>query len=258
MPEATPFNFAGNPSGGFGSGFPYCPDKVDVSDFGFGQPYDYWTTLSGVNKDSPTTSEALIEESREHAMALLWNIDGYTGDDSECTSTFDFGGGENTAEVSFPVGSADATSGSLDEPKDRVCIVEPASEKYQVLDESTDDVIAKVVCGAPEIVRMYNGDETDEDNFVGYGVKPDETLFMQAGELGDWSVEIRSYIQADDPSTEDIAYTEINDMHFVCLVLGYTGTGIVMDAANRSVYADEGNIITSIKIDELDFYTYPT
>ena len=62
MPTAESFNALG-----YGNGFMSCLTKVDVSGKNF------WTTLSGVNKDSPTTSDALIEESRRLAMLFYWN-----------------------------------------------------------------------------------------------------------------------------------------------------------------------------------------
>jgi len=248
MPEAEKFNALGA-----GNGFPFCLPKVDVSG------YDYWTSLSGWSKvDTPVddaAKEQSIKDSLANAMKLFWNVDGYSS--GKCISTFDFGDGEKTAEVSFPVGSADATSGSLGEPKDRACIENPASNSYQVEDESSDDVVARVRCGAPEIVRMYNGDVLDEENFVGYGVKPNKALYMEAGELADWSVELMSYVSIWEPTEQDHAYTEINQMHFVCEIWGYKASGIVMDAANRSLYADETNIITEIEITSLDFWTYP-
>lgn len=265
MPETQHFM-----SRGRGNGFPYCPAKVNVADNDFDdQPYEFWTTLSGWSKvDEPATDElkeASIAESHALAVKLFWNVDGYAAD-SICTTTWFTGDG--TAELTFPIGSADATSGSLREPAGRVCI--PDSEKYTVVDNAPGDpfTTATANCGAPEIIRMYNGDVLDEDNFVGYGIKSDGVFSfysipfsMGAGEDDDFRVGLESYVDhTNEGEVLEIGYTEMNGMHFVCWCEDYHHGGItVADPENRSISYNLGSpdFTAHVVIDEFVFYTYP-
>jgi hypothetical protein len=253
---------------GVGNGFPFCPPKVDVSGF------DHWTTLSGWSKvDTPASDSAKatsIASSRAFAAKLFWNIDGYaTG---ECTVTTAQG---PTASIPFPVGSADATSGSLDEPKDRACYTGD-EDGYIVHDEvlGTDDFgdpllyDLDVHCGAPKIVRMYDGMTTNEDNFVGYGIDSlgDRIFYMEVQSFPNpWSIDLISF--GDDVYAAS-AYTEINPsgsggIHFLCVMdedPGVPPTYYTFDPVNRSIDADEitgsNGAITSIEMGSFDFYTY--
>ena len=86
MPEATPFTFFGSisdtdPNAVLFTGFPFLLEKVNVSDRGDGQPYDYWTTLGGWSKvNEPATDELKAQsiwDSFEKAMKLYWNYNGH-------------------------------------------------------------------------------------------------------------------------------------------------------------------------------------
>lgn len=155
MPTATPFKALGA-----GNGFRSCIYKVNVSN------YDYWTTFSGVNKNNPTTSDALIQESLALAMKLYWNLSGFRANTFYNTTY-----GVDTSVSSATIGVYDEV-GSAIEPVSRVC--NPNTSLTSGTIASTSDpngsrLLNSQLKGVLGIVRMYNGDVGDEGNFIGYG-----------------------------------------------------------------------------------------
>lgn len=264
MPEAEKFNFAGNPSGGFGSGFPYCPTKVDVSG------YDYWTTLSGVNKDNPATSDALIAESLTAGMHMFWNIH-----EVNCDAVYeDIDGNINT--VSSAIFEVFNEAGSVTEPKDRVCNTLGLRSSTT---DSNDSIFPHAQIGSNplNICRMYKGLTSSEDNFVGYGatlarpLNPRTTFIgCTGGAVGGFcSTVLGGYLNEENISSlvEDYQYVEIVDgsvtMHLMCSALAQN-TGTYSGVVDASLLISEitytnGPTIRNGKseITSLDFYTYP-
>ena len=155
MPVAIPFS-----TNGAYNGFPSCFQKVDVSAF------DKWTTFSGFNKDSvgsPTQSQ--IDQSIQLAGKLFWNLYRVTCE---------------TGDVSIPssilseviVSGWDAFSLEPEpdpiEPVGRVC-------EGSITRGGGEQILADVGLGlggqftTAAFARFYNGDTTDEANFVGIG-----------------------------------------------------------------------------------------
>jgi len=228
MPTATSFN------AGVGNGFAACLSKVDVSGF------DFWTTFSGVNKDSPTTSDALISESLELAMALFWNV-------AEMEGLADIldnlsGGGASASVLTTGVTSK--------LPDTRACsdvISFSASDTSDINDE-----VFSLMGVTARPVRMYNGDETDEDNFVGFGISTTLRAISNGVDLDIFaSIRMRSF---EDGDSEVTGYTEINGLHFVCK--GQASPNGVIDTSGRSASATSGSSHADARIDSLDFYTY--
>ena len=168
MPTAESFNALG-----YGNGFMSCLTKVDVSG------KDFWTTLSGVNKDSPATSDALIEESRRLAMLFYWNsyqlnITTYSYyDDGISVEIYDpfpppTPVAINTVEYKWDRSAGENVAGEFT-PKSRVCDIDDYIVLYDFY-EGPIDRRERVWFSPYNVIRMYNGATTNEDNFVGFGL----------------------------------------------------------------------------------------
>jgi hypothetical protein len=242
MPIAQKFN-----ADGVGNGFPTCLTKVDVSE------YDYWTTLSGVSKDSPATSDALIAESLQLAMKLFWNFNGCSAD------TAGDGGGFDPFSYSVTIDMDDGiydllnfqgygfSSDENKTPRERVCY-HSYGAYYGDLDLGVEI----------DIIRMYNGVTTSEDNFVGHGVGG-----YAAGFTGRYiDLTLSSYYDPDTDITEVHEYVIVDDLHFVAggwSSISTTPTDPVITSDESSVTASTSNganldEVSTIRL--LDFYTY--
>jgi hypothetical protein len=254
MPTATPFTALGR-----GNGFPFCPSKVNVS------TYDYWTTFSGVNKNNPTTSDALIQESLALAMKFYWNI--YSVNVTTNTQT-----NSENEEYSVSSAIADAT------PVERVC----GEVGLLSTDTAYDGLpVTSVIARPTSIERLYNGVTTDEDNFVGYGAgRPSGGLtfldtFAESGFETYASVTIGGYLNefppvpesVYNPFTIDYDYAEIDNFYFVCLAAAFHDPSSIIGSASASgLTATSTNTenlqefqritTTNAKINSFDFYTY--
>ena len=154
MPTATEFTALGA-----GNGFASCLSKVDVDD------YDYWTTLSGVNKDSPATSDALILESLKLAMMIYWNLESISC--SADAFPVDLVNGlflDEDIQLKKPTGGAykvDYDTYDALTPDERVCYL---PQQFTLYDESNSFFRAVRALVGFKVVAMYN-----EGEFVGYG-----------------------------------------------------------------------------------------
>lgn len=243
MPTATPFNALGA-----GNGFPFCLTKVDVSG------YDHWTTFSGVNKDSPTTSDALIAESLAIGMNLYWNTFSCVAPSS---SSFTGLSGNTSSSVSY----LDVSSSARGDPHKRVCGRVRASEK-----DNNGSSFAQVYInfnGGNFVAKMYYGVTTNEGNFVGYGF-PSGALILTRGAASsraDSRVSIQGFMN-ETPTTVaiDYAYVELGGAHFVCAARASGNDSESANAASLTASATgsrSGNTYSSTStITSLDFYTY--
>ena len=154
MPTTTPFTALGR-----GNGFSFCPTKVDVSGF------DHWVTLGGVSSGS--ASAAKINTSLANCMKLYWNTELVkTSVDAQA----DNAGSSvqiNTQNFEHKIMKPD---GEALEPRGRAC---KGSVRGLTLNESTTpgaESCNAIVSFKLNPVRMYNGDTTDINNFVGFGL----------------------------------------------------------------------------------------
>ena len=256
MPTATPFTALGR-----GNGFSSCLTKQNVLERRSGQgEYYQWTTLSGFNKDSggmPT--EQQITDSFVLAMKLFWN-------------TYEIRGSAVAFET-YPdpdgwSGSAQLTNASTTyEPNTLVC--KERNSFYDLNEDNSGDPFyfsVEVSIGYNiKPIRMYKGDTTDEDNFIGYGVVPqvapeDRAISSWAGsyDFPYVSVSLDSF-QFQDVSTinyYDSAYVEVSGMHFVCFVAQPSAGETNPIAADMSVSISGDGFQYSASITSLDFYTY--
>ena len=260
MPTATKFTALGK-----GNGFTFCVFKQDVS------IYNYWTTLSGVNKDNPTQSPELIAESLRLAMKFFWNADALN-----CTANATDNG--DISQVSVDYAQTD-TSDPFDpvvtqmgaaSPSDRVCI--PSSVGDISIDFSKKIVIdgsADVRFFPSGIVAMYNG-----STFVGYGLGFVETRFVSSGtimaEAGGSSqlnagVYVGGYGYTPENTSNDAfsaGYVTFEDMNLFAYVeaknrptLNVAGS---VDLSGLSATCTNSNFsqTANASIDSIDFYTY--
>lgn len=204
MPTATSFTALGK-----GNGFPECLKKCDVSE------YDLWVTLGGFKQsDGGSPTKTQINSSLINAMKLLWNSYSFS-----YTAT-----GDSGATASF----ANDDDNEFREPFKTVChnnvigngLIDTATDASSFLEASV------VFSSSAEIQKFYNGDITNENNFIGYGIKasgsssynpvftgraakttgsPDETGFIQE--------EYFSFV--DDGASFNSSYVEISGIPFV-------------------------------------------
>jgi len=288
MPEAQKFM-----SRGMGNGFPFCCPKIDMNDLGADGSNDaatFWITLGGNKKGETVDPE---KYGLSQAVKFYRNFYSASGTAEHSMSWVSPPSGEanGTAALSSANVDDDTIEGTpRPEPKDRTCLSELRFRKTDS-DGSAFSMIERdpfwydpVFDGEP-IVRMYDGDISDEDNFVGYGfyTSPD-TAFEATNQGGAIAfvtgyplafsptqegygliVSLQSYTDFTIDSDADIAYTLIGDLNFTCLAASPGFFSANLDAANRTAslnvtiptgpYArteTHTNEITS-----LDFYTYP-
>jgi hypothetical protein len=264
---------------GKGNGFTFCLNKIDVSDRGDGQPYDYWVTLGGFKKtDGGSPSQEQIDESLRVAMALFWNLDGWTGRllsdsflEDEITSL-----SMKNDDWTRGLDEFEARKNTFDdiidpefEPHDRVCYRSFLATKYLSDDPDSGDIYDYISIGSyhPPIIRMYDGDDQDESNFVGYGFKRIESVFGYEA----FHITFSSYYNGSPASPtqtdEDIAYTEIptnvTGLNLPCV--GYIEQNLAFEIpADFDIYSWVDLTFSSsneyeafeFRIDSLDFYTY--
>lgn len=202
MPTADSFTALGK-----GNGFPFCLDKIDVSE------YDYWVTLGGFKKtDSGSPSQAQIDLSLRNAMKLWWNTAGL---DVTISASLDSGiPGSISSEIIDPVFEI------IGEPKTRVCEhdIDESFFDEDELEFGSSGVIARTrveasyLVGESYFVRMYNGSTDDEVNFVGLGI--DSSLFSAFGNA-DQRIQCWLSLLAFGEDTQDLF--DGDEYHALCL-----------------------------------------
>ena len=246
MPTATTFTALGR-----GNGFNRCLSKQNVAS------YDYWTTLSGWNKNNtPATAAAKaqsIVDSHSLAMSMYWNLYRANG----------------TAEVTYflydPVEVSAVTvgryynppnSGNLTaiEPKDRTCISGGLLSQETADDDNESGTSYMQINGS--ILRLYDGDTTDESNFVGYGVSSDFiTAAAQRPSTYIATVKLSSLFFNNTSASYDFAYVSLNGVSFVCESYGDTpnASALTTSSSGGSGYL---TWFLSASISSLAFWSY--
>ncbi len=270
MSVAEPFT-----TDGLYNGFPSCSDKVNILDRGDGNPYEYWTTLSGWSAiNEPTTAadkKKSVQNSTTNAAKLLWSLE-------EITVDVQYPSGGDTLPDMNVNGSEWVTGDALPvepsiPPKDRVC--------GGSLSEYNDNPFADFVTGQIDLTqeigiqRLYKGVTTDEANFIGYGGglidwgadvgfstewAPISVSAFDGG-IADTYVGLGGYLIEPVPSgrLEEVAYVVVEGLSFVFHGLA-TDAGVdgVVDSTNLlAEITSGGSLITRSQITSLEFYTYP-
>ena len=268
MPTATPFNALGR-----GNGFNKCFGNLSVDNF------DYWTTFSGVNKNSPSASKSEINESLAIATQIHWNLYYYGFSASQSVTTLKPQDGDPPPYLARPWQASGAASTSLSNyntsgtiyekiPMERVCGGEwPLSRLITDSDSDPDEQFARYkansssrfVNGPSKITRMYYQGE-----FVGYGGGSNlMNVFTKIGQADDSGVRIAGYL-ANAPSGNNYNETYVTvpnnigkSIHVVSFARSSTGSPNASGLSSTSSASDyTGSRNSSVSINSLGFYTY--
>lgn len=231
MPTATPFSALGA-----GNGFPFCLTKVNVS------LYEY------VN---PMTLEQAMKfrwNSYSVEMSASYNPvgDPFNGNVSNPTVDDRIDNGTDENPSGYQVGDR--------EPAKRVCGSVGRSYKSQDSDEYY--AVGVVFFATGSVERLYDGDTTDEGNFIGYGFNG-RIADAYAGEEGPEYQTVGSrtmlFSYAELKSDPIFWWFEWSIMTDPDTVTSVTLDGIPFIKAEWTSFID-GDETTSIT--GLDFYTY--
>lgn len=185
------------------SGFPYCLEKIDVSE------YDYWITLSGHKKGDGLVSEQSIRDSHKLAMELFWNLYSVEAEGYSDLSFSVTGGGSFSTEALF-----DKKVPTEAEPRDRICSTSIGASDSEIDEERScyefdpdppyeectnyiDYGSAVGVSYEIHVVRMYDGETSEETNFVGYGVYNEGNSAIKITAMSGFSLD------SPDPNSPD-------------------------------------------------------
>jgi len=288
MPTATKFE-----AEGVDNGFPFCCPKINVNDMwadGSGTAATFWITLGGNKKGDPVDPD---KYGLAEAMKFYWNFYAAWGTADHTMTWVTPPSGEASGSTSLHSANVDndtIESNPRPEPKDRTCLTELRFRKtdsdgsaFSLIQR--DPVTTDPVGDGEPIVRMYDGDISDEANFVGYGFYTLPDLAIEA--LGDGAainfttgrpfnsnpfregysivMALQSYTDFTTGSDTDIAYTLLDGINFTCIAATPGFFSATLDAANRTA-----SLSTTIStgpyartethtntISSLDFYTYP-
>jgi hypothetical protein len=268
MPTATPFTALGA-----GNGFNKCFGSISVDDF------DYWTTFSGVNKNSPNATEAKISESLAIATQIHWNLYYYGFSASQSVTTLKPQDNDPFPYLARPwQGSGTAstslsnydTSGTIYEkiPMERVCGGEWPLSRLITDNESDPDEpfnpykavsSSRFSNGPSKITKMYYQGE-----FIGYGGSANiMNVFTLIGLATDSSVRIAGHLaNALIGDNYNQAYVTIpnnigKSIHVVSSAISLTGSpsaSALRSTSTESNYTGSRN--SSVSINSLGFYTY--
>ena len=155
MPTADSFTALGK-----GNGFPFCVTrKINVSS------KEKWTTLGGTQKgSSPTNAE--IQTSLANAVKIFWNTNELLGSVASSKTL------TALPSIIYRKEGSSFINPTTDpeEPKDRVCERENYFDYRNLYTVGANNGTKSGFIGLG-VVRMYDGDNSDEDNFVGYGLE---------------------------------------------------------------------------------------
>jgi hypothetical protein len=239
MPVAEKFKALGA-----GNGFPFCPFKINVLN------YTKWCTLSGFNDESggaPTQTQ--INDSHALAVKLYFNAYklkvAFTGSDQSVDS-------ENDMEGDFST------------PIKRLKGIKPMSKLIDggvgYYQESAYTLFDVRLC------KMYKGDVSNEDNFIGYGFT-EKAIELSLSDY-DNSIAISGFGPAlDQGPAQSTAYCSIpitNDSSSVAGVLFAYTRGVGYKSVDNNTAIEENYVNdnpnapdTVLQIQSIELYTYP-
>lgn len=170
---------------GVGNGFPFCPDKVDVTNISIKK----WTTAGGYNSNSTgAVTDLQLSESKRLAMLWFWNSYRLNGHarvvGHVAVEAIDTEG--NMVSVG-PLGPGMGSLPAMP-PKKRVCLSNTNAQ------QNTDNEISFFARGYSQVdhllyatgllglgvIAMYKGSVDDPTKFIGYGI--DDAFFYAQNE----------------------------------------------------------------------------
>ncbi len=270
MPTADSFTALGR-----GNGFPFCVTrKIDVS------AKHRWTTLGGTQKGSAPT-DAEIQLSFVNSVKIFWNFN-----ELLCSVV-----SSKTSDSLPSIIYRKEGSGFInpttepEEPKDRVCERENYFDYRNLYTVGANNGLKSGFIDLG-IMRMYDGDINNEDNFVGYGLESGFNVSTTASDeagpnpgdppsSGNANVITIVSSSIDDPSDgqtpgtfdSDVAYETFDGFPLAVSVLSIgtatkagSSTSFSADASTASGSASYSNSevsgSVSAGITGLDLYTY--
>lgn len=278
MPTSSSFAAAG-----VFNGFPRQVPKIDANG-AFSGPNQDWVTLGGTRKGStPTQSE--IDLSLRNAVKIFWAFTGITGSTASrgvsiSNVTFEsiFAGGYSKRDAKIQEIGPDFDIYTLSGGDADVSMFTPInrSNKFSfeaIADNSADDgqevdfagiiLLRTTAIGGSttppgaKIWRMYDGDTTNEANFVGYGVYELCSLrgsYVDRGVSEDRSlVELSSWNIPAGPSPDLDGYAEttVSGIPIMCHASTDNSTGTINPAG---LSASDG--VTNASVTGLQFWDF--
>ena len=159
MPQAEPFKILGE-----ANGFPFPISlAVDVSS------NHNWVTLGGVS--SGTATKEQINTSLLRAVCLYWNL--YSVKGASIKSNLLFSNKDKNINIDKDILSSNILEITPD-PKNRVTPFLFSTKREEFSQEEINNAQGEAgshIQVKVQVIKMYNGDPSNEDNFVGYGLK---------------------------------------------------------------------------------------
>jgi len=259
-PIATPFTALGE-----GTGFPSCINTVWV---GWS---DYWTTLSGFNKNSTgSPTQASIDESFRMAMNLYWNLHEFTLTCSH-TPVFD----QPAASIDkLVVGDQNEVDFEGVQPVKRACW--DFSSQFSRYIYSWRSAVEAQSNWTRANSRVGIFAYYDTRGLLGYAANSSSvSLNVNASLLAvrssisplagvNLTGNVRTAVIDPTPYLQNYAYVELDGMHFVCQAYASDGydDSATIDAANltaectRATYNPAGSVTVEASITGFNFYAY--
>jgi hypothetical protein len=269
MPTATSFNALGR-----GNGFPFCGSKQDVSSF------DKWQTLGGYkDTDTDDVTPSQINQSLVNAVKIYWNLYGLSlfARSLDDNNSVDIEAGSPS---SSPTDTQAVVAGL---PSTRACgtdvTANPLVYNLPYSDSATLGNYSATVDVDINIVRMYDGVTTDEDNFVGYGISASSNnpaiqceAEHSAGAVGDMGSRlfVSSYINDISGGFDNSKLTDYVNISYgsgvsIPMVTAMAvGANAIIAYASLSTNPPRAYIFNDVndlyametKLNSLEFYTY--
>jgi len=264
MATAQKFNADGR-----GNGFPFCVPRVDVSGM------EDWITFAGVSKTSPTTTPALIAQSRRLAFRWYWDAYSITASASIAIS-----GSEDGVQDFSENFSGELLAGSIFFKFDDEVVADSQNPKTEPFEQACGDISGVpfseglgsrvleyniAVTGVARQIRvvsnfgvyaLYNGSVDDDGNFKGFaGALINETPFVPSGSVaiaatanpGGQARSFGGYASTNVVSEGAvISYLELSSGHWLLQAL----------QDDQPVDLDPGSLTASVSLDSLDFWEY--
>lgn len=202
---------------GAGNGFPFCPTKIEVSN------YSKWTTFSGYNSDSEgDPTQAQIDESFALAVKLLWNL---ASCEASASATTSYCSGADAGSYSSSQSLATFANHARYQPRDRV----NGTPSYSNHESSAPNRNGLSPANTTmyfylTVVKMYKG-----STFIGYGAGRSGSIDSRASASGKarTGVSLHGYANGGTPSSlraQSLEFAVVSGFHFVCSAFAHFGT----------------------------------
>lgn len=198
--------------------------------------YDYWTTLSGVNKNNYTSPDAGdISASLRKCQELFWYFYAVQTTATAQRSDVDSGGEASMSEI--PV------EGDYAQPRDRVCETSLVNLVRTYPTETPSIISCRGVIGF-RLFELYNGDISDYSNLIGYSLgNLGTSIFELESNMNFGRAGVKLYSVADEGSSSSFdyehEYVSVNGFHFLCQAYATKATSVSSNDIDATVLSAE-------------------